>query len=252
MAEPIPNLLFKYLGKEGGIKTLENLTLMFSNPADLNDPFEFLPRLELSPQSRDDERTSKAKDHVRDYGCNSFIFCMTDKEHNVRMWDHYGDKHQGLMIQLDFGTTLAEHRGWILRVHYDSEVRFDPLDKSLKKEEKPKRFRDIVTHKGKDSEPESEYRWILPAQNCHWPSQEKEPGQTGELRLVDGKMKAFLPIPAACILKVTVGYHSSQSLDTVLLDTVLQLRARHHAPWIVAKAKLSLDRFTFEDEIILA
>lgn len=100
MAEPIPNLLFKYLGEEGGIKTLENLTLMFSNPADLNDPFEFLPRLELSPQSRDDERTSKAKNQVRDYGRNSFIFCMTSKEHNVRMWDHYGDKHQGLMIQL--------------------------------------------------------------------------------------------------------------------------------------------------------
>ncbi|WP_395717357.1 DUF2971 domain-containing protein [Prosthecobacter sp.] len=248
MAEPIPNLLFKYLGKEGGIKTLENLTLMFSNPADLNDPFEFLPRLELSPHSRDDERTSKAKNQVRDYGRNSFIFCMTSKEHNVRMWDHYGDKHQGLMIQLDFGKTLAEHRGWILRVHYDSEVRFDPLDKSLETEEKPKRFRDIVTHKGEDWKPESEYRWILPAQNCYSMGQEKEPEQKGELRLLDKKMKAFLPIPAASILKVTVGYHCSESL----LSTVLQLRARHHAPWLVAKAKLSLDRFTFEDEIITA
>ena len=149
---------------------------------------------------------------------------------------------------IGFGKTLAEHRGWILRVHYDSEVRFDPLDKSLKKEEKPKRFRDIVTHKGEDWKPESEYRWILPADHCCRAGREKKPEQKGELRLLDGKMKAFLPLPAASILKVTVGYHSRQSL----MDKVLQLRAHHHAPWMVAKAKLSLDRFTFEDEIITA
>lgn len=240
----IPDTLFSYLGTKG-IAVLENLELMFSNPADFNDPFEFLPRLELQPLSCGDERTSKAQHQVRLYGCNSFIFCMTDKEHNVRMWDHYGDKHQGLMIELDFGKTLAEYREkWILPVLYDSKVRFEPLDHSLKAEENTRRFKDIVTHKGKDWEPESEYRWILPAENCHWPSQEKKSGQTGKLRLLDGKMKAFLPIPAASIRKVTVGYYSSPSL----LRTVLQLRTRHQASWTVAKARLSLDRFEFEDE----
>lgn len=249
MAEPIPNLLFKYLAVEGGIKTLEHLTLMFSNPADFNDPFEFLPRLELNPQSCGDERTSNAQDQVQLYGCNSFIFCMTKNEHNVRMWDHYGDKNQGLMIQLDFGMTLAEYRKkWILPVLYDSEVRFDPLDKLLPPKERAKRFEDIVTHKGEDWKPESEYRWILSADNCCHVGQEKKPEQKGELRLVDGKMKAFLPIPAASILKVTVGYHSSPSL----LRSVLAIRSRHNAQWIVAKAKLSLDSFRFEDDIIEA
>ena len=245
MAKPIPDLLFKYLDAEGGIKTLENLTLMFSNPADFNDPFEFLPGLKLSPQSCGNERTYKAQHQVRHYGRNSFIFCMTDKEHNVRMWDHYGDKNQGLMIQLDFAKTLADYREkWIRRVHYGSKERFDPLD-TLPLEKRAKGFEHIVTNKGEDWEPESEYRWILPRDHCYWVGQPKEPG---ELRVINGRVRAFLPIPAAGILKVTVGYHSSPSL----LNTVGQLRDRHHAAWTVAKAKLSLDRFTFEDEIILA
>jgi hypothetical protein len=121
-------------------------------------------------------------------------------------------------------------------------VRFAPLDKSLPPKERAKRFEDIVTNKGKDWEPESEYRWILPRDHCYWVGQPKE---SGEMRVINGRVKAFLPIPTAGIMKVTVGYYSSPSL----LHTVLQLRARHHARWIVAKAKLSLERFTFEDEI---
>ena len=70
----------------------------------------------------------------------------------------------------------------------------------------------------------------------------------GELRVLNGKVKAFLPIPPAGILKVTVGYHSSPSL----LNTVLQLRERHQARWQVAKAMLSLNGYQFEDEIIVS
>lgn len=245
-AKPIPDTLVSYLGIKG-IAVLERLELMFSNPADFNDPFEFLPKLPLRKESCGDERAAKARDGVRLFGLNSFIFCMTDQEHNVRMWDHYGDGNRGLMISLDVGGQLADQvkKGFVLPVDYSRETRSEPLSNQSTDEARMEAFKDVVTHKGKDWEPESEFRWILPAQNCHWPSQEKKPEQKGELRLVDGKMKAFLPIPAASILKVTVGYNSSPAL----LSTVLQLRARHNAKWIVAKAKLSLDRFTFEDEI---
>ena len=38
----MPQILYKYLDAEGAIKTLENHTLKFSSPLDLNDPFECL------------------------------------------------------------------------------------------------------------------------------------------------------------------------------------------------------------------
>lgn len=243
----IPEILFKYLDA-GGLKLLENLELMFSNPADFNDPFEFLPSLlsELKDDSCGSDRTSKTQQVVKKYGCNSFIFSMTDKEHNVRMWDHYGDKHQGLMISLDFGDVLAQYYDWILPVKYSSQSRFEPLNCSLTTNEKTQSFRNIVTHKGKDWEPESEFRWILPAVNCNLPGTEKTIGQIGELRLVEGKMKAFLTIEPSSILKVTLGYLSSQAL----LDSVQQLRGRMNARWKVARVKLSLNTFQFEDEWI--
>lgn len=250
-AKTIPPVPVSYLGTPG-IAILENLELMFSNPVDFNDPFEFLPRLtdvRLRTQSCGDERSSKARHIVRDYACNSFIFCMTDKEHNVRMWDHYGERHQGLMISLDLGGVLTEYvkRGWILPVNYDCPNRAPLITGQQTPEEKFESFKHAVTQKGKDWEPESEFRWLLPAQNCHWKGQQKEPDHMGELRVLNGKVKAFLPIPPAGILKVTVGYHSSPSL----LNTVLQLRERHQAKWQVAKAMLSLDGYQFEDEIIV-
>ncbi len=245
LTKPIPKVLVSYLGIRG-IAVLENLELMFSSPADFNDPFEFLPKLDLPKESCGNERDARAAKAQRLYGFNSFVFCMTDKEHNVRMWDHYGDGHRGLMISLDFGGLLSGQveKGFVLPVDYNSATRFEPLNESVSQVERRKRFEAIITHKGEDWEPESEYRWLLPAQNCHWRDKEKEPGQTGELRVVDGKMKAFLPIESASILKVTLGYRSSPAL----LNTVLQLRSRQNARWTVAKVKLSVETFEFEED----
>jgi hypothetical protein len=237
--DPIPTPLFKYLDEEGGIKTLENLTLMFSNPADFNDPFEFLPAL----------NETRPVNEIRDrYARNSFIFCMTKREFNVRMWDHYGDKHRGLMISLDFQDALASYRErWIRRVDYDSEERFPLLKDSLSSNENAKLFEAIVTHKGKDWEPEAEYRWFLPRQNCHCEGQPKEPDQIGEVRVLGGKEKAFLPISPASILKVTLGFESGKDL----LKQVLGFRSDHKAPWEVTKAKLSPNTFQFIDDVIV-
>ncbi len=130
-SQEVPNVLFKHLDA-GGIKVLENLELMFSNPADFNDPFEFLPCLTpCNEESCGEERAYQAQKLVRHYGLNSFILSMTDKEHNVRMWDHYSDRHQGLMISLDFGGTLARYRGWVLPVKYTDQKRFGLLGESL-------------------------------------------------------------------------------------------------------------------------
>lgn len=48
-----PKILYKYLDAEGAIKTLENCSLKFSSPLELNDPFECLYGA-ISQKSRDE------------------------------------------------------------------------------------------------------------------------------------------------------------------------------------------------------
>jgi len=136
---------------------------------------------------------------------------------------------------------LIEAKENMRRVDYDMQSRVDVLklgDSDLGETERENIFKDLATRKGKDWEHEKEIRWLY-----HPDLGIKD----AKRRLQDGKMKVFIPLPHTCLPKVTLGYRSSVSL----LETVLQIKNQKRAKWEVAKTKLSLNSFQFEDELVL-
>jgi hypothetical protein len=121
-------LFYKYLAPSG-LKALQTMTLIASDPATFNDPFEVRPAV-------DQERHNYfAGSHESFHGCNSLlgnssmvgipvenatgfaeqinqrfrdalskkyrVLCLSTDPHSVLMWAHYCGSHQGLVLGLD-------------------------------------------------------------------------------------------------------------------------------------------------------
>lgn len=119
-----PDRWFRYLGP-AGIEGLKKKELMCSKPTDTNDPFEYLTALTTAlPEEAVKHsmmRTQVAEHWQRVCAKNSFVLCLSQAEHNVRMWAQYAENHQGLMLELDFTQgalrQLSDARR-LQRVHY--------------------------------------------------------------------------------------------------------------------------------------
>jgi hypothetical protein len=133
------------------------------------------------------------------------------------------------------------------RVRYLDTKRIDitRLGKSppLSEKQRGNLLQRIATRKGRDWEHEEEVRWFLR-------DDDRADGgdQPFEKKVVDGKMRAFMKFPHACIKRVSVGYRSPPSL----LRTVLEIRKMHQATWEVARTVLSQNSFCFDEELILS
>jgi hypothetical protein len=263
----IPTPLHKY-GDENLIQSLINENLMFSKPSDLNDPFEFLPSLKAWSQiehgmtvftvaphavcSFENEDTpdfalSKAVDFWRStLEKNWFITSLTTKSKDPRMWSQYGGNHTGL--KLTFNLThphMASHaKELMLPVKYDRPSRYaiaHYVHEPQTPENLAKALMEITTTKGPSWSHEEEYRWFLR-------DNPEDPTTSPNKRLINGKMRAFISLPHSCITKVTLGYSSSNSLHKALIE----VRKLTGAKWAVVKAKLSLDSFEFDEEVIIS
>lgn len=262
MSEPqqflIPDTLFKYVDAKGGLATLEGETVsvMFSKPSDLNDPFECLPSLnglscdpsEFGPECKHlaSPVLSANADYWRqEIELHWFVTSFTQAERNVRMWAQYGKDHKGMSITFDLSKApLSPQKEMMRKVCYEKEERFDISDFSqLSVKEAGERLKQIATQKGRDWEHEKEFRWFLRDEGGDQANTGQQPYSK---RLVDGKMRAFMKLPHSCIKRVTIGYLSHPSL----LRSVLELRKMHQAHWEVARATLSVSSFQFEEELV--
>lgn len=166
-----------------------------------------------------------------------FITSLSAADHNVRMWAQYGGNHTGIKLTLKLPKEAKDH---LLKVDYKQPIRANIsklTDPNLSPEEKGELVKSLATTKGKDWEHEEEFRWFF-RQDL------KIPGST--TRLLNGKIKAFIPFSDNWIQRVTVGYRSSESL----LTSLFEIRKKRNAQWEVAKAKLSLNSFQFEDDLL--
>lgn len=254
---PIPDILFKYCD-EGVLAGLDSETMMFSKPLDLNDPYEFLPALGwLFGQGKHQRgrrlflrclgyRPSKevpgcivadrANHWIRKVSGDWFVTSLSGADHNPRMWAQYGGNHTGIKLTLKLPKKAKDN---LFKVDYKQSSRVDIskiTDPNLSDQEKGELMRNLATRKGKDWEHETEFRWII--------KPEKVPESF--TRLLNGKMKAFIPFSDDWIQRVTVGYRSSESL----LTSLFEIRKKRNAQWEVAKEKLSLNSFQFEDELL--
>lgn len=252
---PIPDTLFKYVSADGGLATLQEkeVSVMFSKPSNLNDPFEFLPSLDNLSFKPDELKDfdyltspflSATADYLRhEIELHWFITSFSRAEHNVRMWAQYGGDHRGICITFDLSKAPLSLQKVMMRpVDYTKSDRVGVSDfEKLSPEQKGERLKQVATQKGKDWKHEEEVRWFLRDDDRDRP--DKTPF---EKKVVDGKMRAFMKLPHACIKQVNVGYRSPPSL----LRTVLEIRKMHQATWEVARTVLSQNSFRFDEELI--
>lgn len=254
---PIPDILYKYVDAKGGLATLEGekVSVMFSKPSDLNDPFEFLPSLnglscdpsEFKPECRHlaSPILSANADYWRhEIELHWFVTSLTTADRNVRMWAQYAGNHSGIKLTFNLAE-IATQKGKMGWVEYLNPNRVDirQLSKLTDQVQKGNLLKQLATRKGEDWTHEEEVRWFLRDEDGHQADKAQQSYSKG---LVDGKMRAFMKLPHSCIEQVTVGYLS----DPSLLRTVLELRKMHKANWKVAKAILSLSSFRFDEDSI--
>lgn len=123
-----PDKLYKYLGPAGFI-ALDSLTIRFTRPMDLNDPFEartpaFITSSSgglsygisthgetgvLSPPQRNVLMSINEK-----YG----ISCFSETPDNLLMWAHYGQSHTGLVVAFNAGHPSFKGLGDLIPVTY--------------------------------------------------------------------------------------------------------------------------------------
>ena len=169
-----------------------------------------------------------------------FITSHSEADHNVRMWAQYSSNHTGLKLSLRLSEEMKKN---VIKVDYEQSSRLDIsvlTNQNMSAAKKGELLKSLATTKGKDWEHEKELRWFFHPQIHPYPH------TTFDTKLLNGKMKAFVPLGDDCITRVTLGYRSSESL----LTSLLEIRKKRKARWEVAKAKLSLHSFQFEEELL--
>ena len=91
-------ILYKYVGFDDALLTLENSTVAFSHLEDFNDPFECttlgLYDHVISKKNSNDVIQQK-------FSRKYIISCFTKQPLNPLMWAHYADSHNGVVIAFD-------------------------------------------------------------------------------------------------------------------------------------------------------
>lgn len=115
-----PIYLYKYVTGLTGINILKNLSIRFTQPNQLNDPFEMCvpivtkelnennyPEVLLKKHSDEEDgvetirvQSSDYQNEVLDYISRLFgVACFSTNPKNLLMWSHYANSHQGICIQ---------------------------------------------------------------------------------------------------------------------------------------------------------
>lgn len=122
--------LYKYMSADRAAKFLEKLTIRFSQPSALNDPFECHLTLDRKSRSQlvedfyqsmkegglySEEQTLReraaanepvlvqvALKTYRDLRSSLGVLSVTECPLNLLMWAHYGDEHRGVVVELNY------------------------------------------------------------------------------------------------------------------------------------------------------
>ena len=240
--------LFHY-GGQGLLYALQDEEFVVTSPVDFDDPFEFLPR--VNPVDGNGKLGSQLGDveTVQEAGVGIFYaFCLSRKPNDLRMWAQYGDNHKGLMLTVDFTASKKTQEWldskWVLDVDYPTvndrhEVHWgsDDLVKLP-----PDEIKSLFTIKGFDWRDQQETRVVVPN------SYIVRSPENGRFRILSDRLRAFVKVPQECIIKVTLGYKSSQGL----LASVEKLKEVKGANWIISKVDRHPSKFEFVENIVVS
>jgi len=85
--------VYRFLGKEYGLKSLCEKRLKLSHLDDLNDPFELAPFNLTDPSRRQVFLKTK-----KDLAATKGMLCFSSDWCDPVIWAHYSDKHRGLCL----------------------------------------------------------------------------------------------------------------------------------------------------------
>ncbi|HXU93612.1 MAG TPA: DUF2971 domain-containing protein [Gallionella sp.] len=122
--------LHKYMGVEGAIRFFNTMGLRFTQPDQLNDPYEChlafdkkvreqlvedfvshtvkskpdgdLKRISDMAERNADSLLEMALENYKETKNQLGVLSLSEDPLNLLMWAHYADKHQGVVIELDF------------------------------------------------------------------------------------------------------------------------------------------------------
>ena len=142
-------VLYRYTAAKWGIAILLNLCVRITPPNEFNDPFEFTPTA-VNPLNHSDQLNDYLRQQGEDSSVESLqkvnpvlrknnqiasgfgqfltntdmtslsvasqklgVVCLSKLKDDIRMWGHYGDKHKGVAIGLDFNREVDGINGVI-------------------------------------------------------------------------------------------------------------------------------------------
>lgn len=121
--------LYKYVGPDALWQILQSQRIMFSHPADFNDPFD---RPRVSRSAYDGEyhslftgelmtRERQAEDADASWA-KCAVSSFTRTHDNGLMWAHYADKHKGGVIEFDAEIAGLTSRSFLIPVQFGSVI----------------------------------------------------------------------------------------------------------------------------------
>ena len=116
--------LFKYVSEDTINNIGENSTIRFTQPCQLNDPFEMSPVYDESITDIDETGFLEKEDIIHFYNVlfnyNYLGLCLTLKSKSILMWSHYASEHRGVILEFNLNSTFFNN-GYLYKIPYSNK-----------------------------------------------------------------------------------------------------------------------------------
>ena len=257
----IPNLLYKYLDAEGGLKMLKCHNLQFTNASRLNDPFDCHPSLinfSDVPEARckiwppDIIKLLESSPYKRNWE-DTWICSLSKVYDALLMWSCYSS-HKGVCIGVD----LEKADKYLSRILHGNYIGVHKLDVQYKDIiNRPDYFRDIdngrffdyqLCTKAKAWEHEQEVRLLMNEPHPGLTPCEFQPKTKNRKRNSDIKDLRFYPsIGRECFCSLFLGV----SMEKEKQDEILKVARWLNPEMKIYKMTVDPDAFRLKPELVL-
>ena len=253
------NILYKYCDCFGDIKILSTLELKLPFISDVNDPYDCRPlyacgddekkweklisdnikRQSISPsnnykqkisdllQSKDRQNkliTKLQKEH-ENWNKENCLLSVSKTAKNPVMWAYYADRHQGLVIGIDFDMIFCKNgKSWGIQTH---EVQYPPERQKIDVlDNNTENILKILTTKSIYWKHEDEVRCIFVKNWIDAPGGDLETFKSNGLALFkdfNGKKTWFLRLNPQSIKQVIFGLYTKESLKLAVRKLIVGL-----------------------------
>jgi len=116
--------LFKYVSEDTMEKIIGNCSIRFTQPCQLNDPYEMYPIYDESITEIDKTGFLEKEDIVHFlnalFNFNYLCLCLSLNNKSIPMWSHYASEHSGVMLEFN-PKSIFFKTGFLYKVPYSNK-----------------------------------------------------------------------------------------------------------------------------------